>query len=269
MDKRPIGIFDSGLGGLTCVRRVLEIMPNEDIIYFGDTARVPYGTKSAEQIIKYARQDINFLKTFDIKYIIIACGTASSAALPGIVGEYDTLMTGVLKPASFAAASVTKNKKVGVIGTSGTIRSGKYKEELMKISPDLKVFQKACPMFVPLVENGYASSDAARLIAKDYLTELKNEGIDTLILGCTHYPLLKEVIKEVLGDKVSLIDAGEVAAEFAKEELKIKGLLNKSEEKGKIRYFVSDITEGFSHLGGMFLNREITDDVERINIEEF
>ena len=269
MDSRPIGIFDSGLGGLTCVREVMKIMPGEDIIYFGDTGRVPYGTRSTEQIIKYVRQDINFLKTFDIKYIVIACGTASSAALPQIIGEYKTDITGVLYPAALKAYNTTKNGRIGVIGTPGTIRSGKYSQQLLEFDKRIKVTDVACHMFVPLVENGYADSVPARIIAEEYLEKIRAAEADTLILGCTHYPLLKKIIGEILGDGVTLIDSGAAAADFARDELATKGLLSDKKENGSVRYFVSDITEGFSKLGGMFLNKEITRAVERIDIEKY
>jgi len=268
MDLRPIGIFDSGLGGLTCVKEVMKIMPGEDIIYFGDTGRVPYGTRSSETIVKYVRQDINFLKTFDIKSIIIACGTASSAALPKIKDEYDTEINGVVLPASIKASNATKNGRIGIIGTEGTVRSGKYKEELLKISSELEIFQTACPLFVSLVENGYADSKAARLIAEDYLKDIKDAGVDTLILGCTHYPLLKDIIGDILGSSVSLIDSGAAAAEYTKEKIFEKGL-ESSKTAGTVKFFVSDITESFSKLGGMFLNREINEDVKRIDIEKY
>ena len=267
MDLRPIGIFDSGLGGLTCVKEIMKIMPSEDIIYFGDTGRVPYGTRSRDTIVKYVRQDINFLKTFDIKAIIIACGTASSAALPMIKDEFSEI-TGVVFPAAKKAAEKTKNGKIGVIGTEGSIRSGKYKEELLNLNPDFEIFEKACPLFVPFVENGYLKGEAVRLIAEDYLSEIKNKGIDTLILGCTHYPLLFETIRLVMGDKVNLIDSGAAAAKFTKERIRSLSLQAEGRE-GSVKFFVSDITESFSKQGGMFLNREITEQVKRINIENY
>ncbi len=268
MDMRPIGIFDSGLGGLTCVKEIMKIMPKEDIIYFGDTGRVPYGTRSRDTIVKYVRQDINFLKTFDIKSIIIACGTASSAALPMIENEFDLDITGVVHPAAKNAALSTKSGKIGVIGTEGSIRSGKYKEELLKINPDFEIISKACPLFVPLVENGYLKNEATRLIAEDYLLEMKNEKIDTLILGCTHYPLLSDIIRDVLGDEVTLIDSGAAAAAFTKKKIENRSL-QAERQQGSCKFFVSDITESFSKQGGMFLNREITEQVKRINIENY
>lgn len=268
MDNRPIGIFDSGLGGLTCVKKVMEILPGEDIIYFGDTGRVPYGSRSPEAIIKYTRQDIRFLKTFDIKFIIIACGTASSASLPQIRGEFDTEIAGVLEPVCSRAAEVTENGKIGVIGTLGTIRSGKYLQTLKGIDSGLEVYSKACPMFVPLVENGYTDSQAARLIALDYLEPLKAAGVDTLILGCTHYPLLRGIIREIMGDGVRLVDAGAETAVYAKGLLEEKNLLC-SRGHGSVQYYVSDTVDGFASLAGMFLDREIDGSVHKINIEDY
>ncbi len=268
MDKRPIGVFDSGLGGLTCVKEILKIMPGEDVIYFGDTGRVPYGTRGSDTIVKYVRQDIRFLESFDIKTIIIACGTASSAALPWLADEIKTSISGVLEPAVKMAVSKTKNKRIGVIGTSGTVKSGKYPEYIKRINGEIEVIQKACPMFVPLVENGYLDGNATREFAKEYLAEIREFKADTLILGCTHYPLLRKVIQEEMGSGVTLIDSGAAAADYTYDLLKTKNMLS-NKEKGEIRYFVSDSTEDFSRLGGMFLNQEIDGKVERIDIEKY
>ena len=183
MDNRAIGIFDSGLGGLTCVKKVMELMPGENIIYFGDTGRVPYGTRSPQTIVKYVRQDINLLESFDIKYIIIACGTASSAALPHIQSEINTDIIGVLEPACRAAVSATKNGRVGVIGTPGTINSGKYLQTIKDIDPTVEVVSCACPLFVPLVENGYTKGEVVRIIAEEYLTPIKEAGVEGNVRG--------------------------------------------------------------------------------------
>ncbi len=269
MDKRPIGVFDSGLGGLTCVRELMRIMPGEDVIYFGDTGRVPYGTRGKDTLLKYVRQNIRFLETFDIKMIIIACGTASSAALPWISTEFKSEIVGVVEPAARAAVDATKNKKIGVLGTSRTVKSGKYIEYIRSICPEAEVWQKACPMFVPLVENGYADSPVTRIIAEEYLEEIKEKGVDTLILGCTHYPLLKKVIGEIMGEGVTLIDSGASAADFALDFLKKRDMLNEKTDKGEYRYYVSDSTEDFARLGGMFLSEPIDESVEKIDIETY
>lgn len=269
MDTRPIGIFDSGLGGLTCVREVMNIMPNENIIYFGDTGRVPYGTRSRDTIIKYVRQDINFLRSFDIKFIVIACGTASSAALPHITTEYDTDIIGVVHPASKSAVNATKCGRIGVLGTQGTINSGKYTEEIGNINPDIKVISNACPMFVPVVENGYANSRIAKILAEEYLEPLIKNDVDTIILGCTHYPLLKDTILSIVGDKITLIDSGSAAAYEAKRRMTDEGLLNKEDFVGHAKYYVSDSVQDFEKLGGLFLSKEISGEVTKIDIEKY
>lgn len=269
MDNRAIGIFDSGLGGLTCVREVMNIMPNEDIIYFGDTGRVPYGTRSSATIVKYVRQDINFLRKFNIKFIIIACGTASSAALPHITTEYDTDIIGVVEPASRAAAAATRNKRIGVLGTQGTINSNKYKDRIYGIDPEIKVVSQACPMFVPVVENGYADSEIAAILAREYLKPLMEAEVDTIILGCTHYPLLKNTIRKIVGGGVKLIDSGAEAAKFAQSRMADEGILTDREENGKVRYYVSDTVHGFEAIGSLFLNRKIVGQVSKIDIEKY
>ncbi len=268
MDNRPIGVFDSGLGGLSCVKELMRIMPGEDVIYFGDTGRVPYGSRSQETLMKYVRQDIRFLKSFDIKMIIIACGTASSAVLPWIGDELDTKIMGVVQPASKRATETTKNGKIGVLGTAATVKYGKYVEDIKKLSPKAQVFQKACPMFVPLVENGYVDSDVTEIIAREYLAEIKEKAVDTLILGCTHYPLLKDIIQEVTGDGVELIDSGAAAAQSAYEFLKNADMLN-TKALGEYKYFVSDSTEDFAKLGSIFLSKPIGENVEKIDIEKY
>ena len=252
MRNHPIGIFDSGLGGLTTVREIQRIMPGEDIIYFGDTGRVPYGTRSRETIIRYTKDDIDFLLRHDIKFIIAACGTASSVALPVLQGKYDIKIMGVLESACRKAVEVTKNGRIGVIGTSGTVKSGKYSEIINGINPKLEVFSNACPMFVPLVENGYAESEAAMLIAKDYLAPLKEVNVDTLILGCTHYPLLKNVISAIMGEGVTLLSPGALAAEEAKRYLQKEGLLS-DKKVGNSEFYVSDSVDNFTQLGSTFL----------------
>lgn len=268
MDNRAIGIFDSGLGGLTCVKKVMEIMPGEDIIYFGDTGRVPYGTRSPETLVKYVRQDIKFLESFDIKLIVIACGTASSAALPKIKDEVSTEIIGVLNPACVAAANATRNGKIGVIGTQGTVNSGKYTQTLKDINQEFEVFNKACPLFVPLVENGYTSGEIVDLVAHDYLDEIKREGVDTLILGCTHYPLLAAEIQKIMGNGVKLINSGAETAIEAKRYLESHDMLS-AREKGSAKYYVSDSVDGFSGIGSIFLEKHIEGNVTKVDIEKY
>lgn len=268
MDQRCIGVFDSGLGGLTAVRELRRVLPKENIIYFGDTGRVPYGTRSDATIIKYTRQDINFLKRFDVKMILVACGTVSSVGLPVLKEEYpDFPLVGVVEAASRAAANATKNGKVAILGTNGTIRSGSYQAELRKINPEIQAMGKACPMFVPLVENGYTDCQVARIIAEEYLEEVMKFGADTVILGCTHYPLLKQVISETVGQEVTLIDVGAQAARLLAGELEKRNML--AENGGTVSYYVSDNVDNFAALGSLFLQCEIKEQVEKIDIERF
>lgn len=266
MDNRPIGVFDSGLGGLTAVRRLHEIMPNENIIYFGDTGRVPYGTRSPETIIRYSRQDVAFLRSFDLKAIVIACGTVSSVALDTLAGESDIPVIGVVWPACGQALRATRNNRVGVLGTASTIRSGSYERMLLTARPELRVFTRACPLFVPLVENGRVQPGdvVIETVVREYLSELEGEGIDTLILGCTHYPLLREVIGAFMGSGVTLIDAGAAAADAARTMLVPAG-----DRQGTTRYFVSDDPEAFRQLAGLFLSKEINHPAELVEISAY
>lgn len=272
MNNKSIGVFDSGLGGLTTVKQIMKELPDENIIYFGDTGRVPYGTRSADTIVKYTRSDINFLKSFDVKAIVIACGTASSAALPKIKHEYDIPIIGVVDATVYTAVRTTKNKKIGIIGTPGTINSGSYEKLVHEYDSDMQTYVKACPMFVPLVENGYFDSEVTRIIVKEYLSEIKNDGIDTLILGCTHYPLLRKVIAEFMGDGVTLVDAGAEVAKYLKKKLSEEDLCHEAEKggsTGQYKYFVSDNTETFASLGSIFLEKKINGQVEKIDIEKY
>lgn len=269
MNNKSIGIFDSGLGGLTAVKQIMNELPNENIIYFGDTGRVPYGTRSRETILKYTRGDIRFLQTFDVKVIVIACGTASSAALPMIKNEFDIPIVGVIDAAVYAAVRATKNKKIGVIGTSGTIKSGEYEKQIKEYDSDMEVYSKACPMFVPLVENGYFDSPVTKLIVEEYLEDIRNEGVDTLILGCTHYPLLEKVIQEYMGNNVVLINSGAEVAKYLKKKLDDEMSHSTVIDENQYRYYVSDDVSSFEELGGIFLEREINGQVNKIDIEKY
>ncbi len=268
MDNRPIGIFDSGLGGLTCVKEVMKTLPKENVVYFGDTGRVPYGTRSPETIIKYSVDDVNFLKSLDIKAVVIACGTVSSIAIDHLKSSFDLPITGVVKPAALAAAKATKSNRIGIIGTSGTVFSGKYEQEIRLIKEDVFVVSKACPLFVPLVENGFINHEATRIIAEEYLKEIKSENVDTLIMGCTHYPLIRELIADIMGPEVTLIDPGLETALYLKEFLKEENLCGDSAQ-ANYSFYVSDSPGTFEKLGGMFLCREICGKVAKIDIENF
>lgn len=269
LNKQAIGVFDSGLGGLTCVKEIMEILPCEDVIYFGDTGRVPYGTRSEKTIIKYVEGDINFLSSFDVKVIVIACGTASATALSHATEKYDFPIIGVVEPASKAAAEATKNGRIGVIGTPITIKSDKYRQTLLSLNKNFFVESVPCQMFVPLVEAGYINHEATRIIAAEYLAPLKEKNIDTLILGCTHYPLLKDIINDFFDGKVTLIDSGLSAGIYLDRFLKEHNMQNDKNHKGEYKFYVSDSVYGFEKLGGMFLNREISGVTEKIDIERY
>ena len=268
MDNRPIGVFDSGLGGLTAVKEIRSILPSENIIYFGDTSRVPYGGRSKETILKYARQDVRFLRTFEVKAILVACGTVSSNALPQLVTENDVPMSGVVEPACRRALMLTRNKRVGVIATAATIRSGAYETVIRRLDAGIQVISLACPLFVPLVENGrfHTGDCVIETVAREYLQELKEAGVDTLILGCTHYPLLTEVIAGVMGPDVQLINTGAEAAWELKRALRASGSLSESE--GGAVLYTSDAPEGFAALASQFLQQDVTD-VRHVDIEEY
>lgn len=268
MDARPIGVFDSGLGGLTAVKELSRILPEENIVYFGDTGRVPYGSRSREILRKYTRQDINFLLSQNVKMILAACGTVSSTA-PDILQSVGVPATGVIFPTAQAAASATRNGKIGIIGTTATIRSGSYRRELEKIDPALSVYEKDCPLFVPLVESGFVddNDEITLLTAQRYLSSLRESGVDTLIMGCTHYPIISRIISKVMGGGVTLIDSGRETALWAARALRESGLL--AEGGGERSFFVSDYVENFSQIAEIFLGCNILSDVQRIDIEKY
>ena len=271
MDNRPIGVFDSGLGGLTAVKALRRLLPGEDLIYFGDTARVPYGGRSRETLLKYARQDIAFLRSFDLKAVLIACGTVTSTSLDTLRKENDLPVLGVVEPSCREALAVTKNKKIGMIATLASARSGAYERTLKGLDADVQVVSQPCPLFVPLVENGrFRQGDVViETVAREYLTPLMEAGVDTLILGCTHYPLLKKLIGDFMGDEVRLVDSGKVTAQAAAAALEDLGLLNGKSSGGTARYFVSDTPENFAELGSIFLGEFAGGPVERIAIETY
>lgn len=270
MSCEPIGVFDSGLGGLTAVKELLNVLPNENIVYFGDTGRVPYGNRSKETIIKYAVQDANFLLAQNVKMVIAACGTVSSVARE-IDKQLNVPFTGVVMPTAFSAVQATKNNKIGVIGTTATINSGSYKTEIQKFNSNINVYMQDCPLFVPLVENGFISKEdpVVKMVVERYLQPLIDINIDTLIMGCTHYPILRQVIAEVMGSSVTLIDSGKETALYASTLLKENNLLNTTQQTGSCSFYVSDRPDGFTEIAGLFLGKDIENDVTRIDIEEY
>lgn len=267
---KPIGVFDSGLGGLTAVKELSKILPKENIVYFGDIGRVPYGSKSRETIIKYALQDVSFLMSLGVKIIIVACGTVSSVAMD-INSSLGVPFIGVVKPTCISAAKITKNGKIGVIGTTATINSNSYKNEIKKINSDIEIFSKDCPLFVPLVENGFISKDdpILKLTVERYLEDLTKNNIDTLILGCTHYPIIKDAICDYLGSKVSIVDAGKEVALYSSKILKNKNIDSDNLKNGNISFYVSDSTEEFSKTARVFLGKSVSKNISRVYIENY
>ena len=271
MDNRPIGVLDSGMGGLTAVRELLRVLPCEDIVYFGDTGRVPYGTRSAETVVRYAIQDVNFLLSHGVKMVIAACGTVTTTLPAALTERFAFPYTGVLHPTVRAAAAATRNGKVGVIATATTIRTGAYERELKRINPELRVFSKACPLFVPLVENGYVErkNPVTRLVAEDYLAPLREEGCDTLILGCTHYPVIAGIIGDTMGPETALIDSGKAAADYARRLLEEKDLLTGRDEAGTAAFYVSDDPGQFTQNAALFLGGGFRGNVEKADITAY
>jgi glutamate racemase len=251
-DDRPIGVFDSGIGGLTVVRALLKRLPHENIVYFGDTARVPYGSKSAQVVREYTAQDTDILLQHNVKLIVIACNTVSAVALDVVQKRAKVPVVGVIVPGAEAAVNATRTKAVGVIGTSSTIASNAYPNAIRQRDPRVQVFSQACPLFVPLVEEGWLTHKATELIAREYLFPFTAQKIDTLILGCTHYPLLKPVISKVFHDQVTLIDSGEATADVVALELERLRLQNTSTMKPRVQFFVSDLPHKFTEIGERF-----------------
>jgi glutamate racemase len=253
-----IGIFDSGVGGLTVAREIIRQLPNENIIYFGDTARVPYGIKSRETVIRFSIENILFLLKHDVKLICVACNTASSCALPVIKNHFRAPIIGVITPGVREAVYASQNKRIGVIGTKGTIKSRTYETEIKQLDPKVKVTAVACPLFVPFVEEGWLSGEVVVNVVRSYLKPLRDAGVDTVILGCTHYPLLKPVIQAFLGKQVTLIDSAKQVAFEVKKILVSEDMLNRG-KGGKQKYYVSDNPEWFSSLAQRFMGRKLTD----------
>ena len=261
--RQPIGVFDSGIGGLTVVKALIEEMPTESIIYFGDTARVPYGTKSKSTIVKFSLENVEFLLRFGVKCIVIACNTSSSWALPTLRKYFKVPIIGVIRPGALAAVRQTKTGRIGVIGTSATINSRAYETAIQRIDPALRVFSQSCPLFVPLVEEGWLNGTVSRQIAEKYLEPLMRHRIDTLILGCTHYPLLASTIRSVLGPSVVLVDSAQQTATEVRGVLLWSDTLSNQRSHPRHRFFVTDEPQHFTRIGHRFLGKVI-DSVERV-----
>ena len=265
MDRRPIGVFDSGLGGLTVVRRLLEQMPDEDIVYFGDTGRVPYGTRSESTIRRYTQEDAAFLLSKGVKYIIAACGTVSSVA-SDVLKALPVPAIGVVEPTARAAVNATVNGRIGIIGTAATVRSGSFTQQLQRLNPAVCVTAVPCPMFVPLVENGWIDpqDEVAIAMVRRYMEPIKEARVDTLILGCTHFPLLAPIIQRELGDDVTLIDSGRETAICCATLLRQQQAVT-DKAGGQCRFFVSDRPEGFTKVAEIFLGRRVQEAVEAVS----
>lgn len=270
MDNRPIGVFDSGLGGLSAVREIRRLLPHETIVYFGDTGRVPYGNRSRAIIRQYARQDAGFLLRRGVKAIVAACGTVSSVAGGLLKKELPVPFTDVLEPTVRAALAATQNGRIGVIATSATIRSGSYRARLESLAPAVQVFEQSCPLFVPIVESGFMLEhpDITGEIAQTYLADLRKAGVDTVILGCTHYPILKRIIGEVVGESVRLIDSGRETARCCKTLLEQDNLCAGLDAQGGCSYYVSDRIDDFAKVAGIFLREDVQEEVHLVDIEK-
>lgn len=255
--NNPIGVFDSGLGGLTVVRELIRQLPDEGIVYFGDTARVPYGTKSKESIVRFSKENVAFLLKQKVKMIVVACNTSSSVALPMLKRLYQVPIVGVIVPGAKKAISVTKNKKIGVIATSATIHSGAYAKNIKAFDSSVKVLSRACPLFVPLAEEGWFHKRVTEDVAQEYLQPMIQSKADTLILGCTHYPLLKAVVQKVMGRKVKLVDSAKEVAAEVKRLLSIMRMERNSGRRSKRVFWVSDEPRHFRKLAKRFLGYAI------------
>lgn len=266
----PVGVFDSGVGGLTVAREIMRNLPSEKIVYFGDTARVPYGSKSKETVIRYSRQIIRFLQEQQVKAIVVACNTASAFALDTVRNEFDIPIIGVIESGAKVAAARTRNKRVGIIGTVGTVGSGIHAQYLKKLNPEITVFGKACPLFVPLVEEGWLHDPVTVEVASRYLKELQDKDVDTLILGCTHYPLIRSTIRQVMGEEVCLVNpAYETALELGKL-LEEQGLSSTGTEQKEFpyRFYVSDLADEFKEFANSILPYDV-EMTKKIDIEKY
>ena len=249
----PIGVFDSGIGGLTVVAEIMRQLPNEEIVYFGDTARLPYGPKSNDTVTQFAIQDAEFLLEHGVKNIVVACNTASSIAVEALSSRYEVPVIGVIEPGALAAVSSTLTGKVGVIGTEGTIASGAYRRAITRLDRDIEVIETSCPLFVPLAEEGWTDREVTLVIAHEYLTPLRDAAVDVLVLGCTHYPILKATIAKVFGPSVKLIDSAEETAKEVGERLEDLGLKREGGNPPEHRFFVSDVPHRFREQAERFL----------------
>ena len=267
MDRRSLGVFDSGLGGLTVVKEIKKRLPNESIVYLGDTARVPYGTRSKETVTKFSLQDAHFLTGQKVKCIVIACNTASALAFKEVRRRLTIPVFDVVSVGAKMAVEITKNKKIGVIGTRGTVASQAYQKAIRKQNPKILVHEKACPLFVPLIEEGEIRGKVIEMLASKYLNPLKNDKIDTLILGCTHYPIIEDIIQAKIGKRVALVNSGEEIAKVLLSFLREKKLEAPKNLNPVREYYVTDLTKRFIDIANMFLGENISGSIKKINLE--
>lgn len=267
MDNRPIGVFDSGVGGLTVASQIIKQLDNEEIVYFGDTARVPYGSKSKETVTKFSMQDVRFLLSKNVKAVVIACNTASANSLENLIKSFDIPIFGVVIPGAAQAVRTSKNKKIGVIATSSTIKSGAYQKAINEKDSLISVFSKACPLFVPLAEEGWANEEITYLTAQKYLGELMEKDVDTIVMGCTHYPLLRNCIKQVVGKNVSLVDPAYETALVVKKYLQDKDMLREEVKSPEHSFYVSDKTDMFEKICSEALEKKFVS--KEIDIEKY
>jgi glutamate racemase len=259
VNRRPIGVFDSGIGGLTVVRELMRQMPHESLVYFGDTARVPYGNKSPETVRRFSREILEFLMSRDVKLVVVACNTATAHALEDLRRIATVKVEGVIEPGARAAVAASRTGRIGVIGTAGTVASGAYTRAIEAARARVEVTAQACPLFVPLVEEGWLDHAATRLIAEEYLGPLRAHDIDTLVLGCTHYPLLKPLLSSLLGPAIALIDSAEQTAAAVSRELARSTLHAPTTSTGQVHFVVSDAPKQFVKVGKMFLGERVKD----------
>ncbi len=263
----PIGVFDSGIGGLTVVAEIMRQLPNEEIVYFGDTARLPYGPKSNETVTQFAMQDTQFLLSHDVKMVVVACNTASSVAADQLKQSFELPIIGVIAPGALAAVSASLTGHVGVIGTEGTITSHAYERAIHRIDPEIEVIEQSCPLFVPLAEEGWTDREVTLVIAHEYLTPLRDAGVDVVVLGCTHYPILKQTVGKVFGPSVTLIDSAEETARDVAQVLTELNIANTTGQAPRHRFFVSDVPHRFQEQAERFLGGSLPG-VELVTIDE-
>lgn len=267
MDQRAIGVFDSGLGGLTVAQALLELLPNERIVYFGDTARVPYGSKSKNAILRFSEENTRFLLSKDVKCVVVACNTATAIALPFLQERFPVPFIGVVMPGAAKAVSTTRNQRIGVIGTMRTITSGAYTQTIAELAPRVQVYAQACPLFVPLIEENWIEHEVTRLVVREYLDGLLDKGIDTLVLGCTHYPLLADVIRMCYPELI-LVDSAIATAEAVRRTLAGAEMLAGESSTDRIHIWLSDYSENFHELAGRILQRDVDEVLFTVSLEE-